>query len=236
MGSPNGGNTGGGGGGTGRTDAGPKRTTAYKTGVGNINEKGEKTKTTFTKEDDTREDARSTNYTTQPKKSTFKTSKKSFDDAAGKSKLNNYEIKNTGSLVLDSFKKARQKMFETNRKHFQEKVLTSKNRGGYEDTFDSYSKYVDDRMSGKTDAYGNTIYSNTNNDDPINKVTKTAPTVGDGTSTTQPPTTSEADTEANRLLKIKKKGRSKSIMTSAKGVTKTSSDYSLGKPSLLGQV
>ena len=237
MGSPNGGNTGGGGG-TGRTDAGPKRTTAYKAGVGNINEKGQKTKTTFTKADDTREDARSTNYTTQPKTSTFKTSKKSFDDAAGKSKLDNYEIKNTGSLVLDSFKIGRQKMFETNRKHFQEKVLTSKNRGGYEDTFDSYSKYVDDRMSGKTDAYGNTIYSNTNNDDPINKVTKTAPTVGDGTSTDQPPTTSETDTEteANRLLKIKKKGRSKSIMTSAKGVTKTSSDYSLGTPSLLGRV
>jgi len=235
MGGSSAGSSGGGGGG-GRTDAGPKRTTATKIGVGNINEKGQKTKTTFTKADDTREDARSTNYTTQPKTSTFKTSKKSFDDAAGKSKLNNYEIKNTGSLVLDSFKKARQKMFETNRKFFQEKVLTSKNRGNYEDTFDSYSSYIDSRMSGKTDAYGNTIYSNTNNDDPINKVTKTAPTVGDGTSTTQPPTTSEADTEANRLLKIKKKGRSKSIMTSAKGVTKTSSDYSLGTPSLLGRV
>ena len=46
----------------------------------------------------------------------------------------------------------------------------------------------------------------------------------------------DADTEANRLLKIKKKGRSQSIMTSSKGVTKTSANYSLGKPSLLGRV
>ena len=42
-------------GGGGRTDAGPKRTTATKIGVGNINEKGQKTKTTFTKEDDNRD-------------------------------------------------------------------------------------------------------------------------------------------------------------------------------------
>jgi hypothetical protein len=46
----------------------------------------------------------------------------------------------------------------------------------------------------------------------------------------------DADTEANRLLKIKKKGRSQSIMTGSKGVTKTSTDYSLGKKSLLGRV
>ena len=50
-----------------------------------------------------------------------------------------------------------------------------------------------------------------------------------------PPTTSE-DTIEKRKKKTKATGRSKSIMTSAKGVTKTSSDYSLGKPSLLGQV
>jgi cobyric acid synthase len=46
----------------------------------------------------------------------------------------------------------------------------------------------------------------------------------------------DADTEANRLLKVKKRGRSQSIMTGSKGVTKTSTDYSLGKKSLLGRV
>jgi hypothetical protein len=76
----------------------------------------------------------------------------------------------------------------------------------------------------------------------IGQVTKTAPT----TAEVSQATTAEAagataaetakTTEANRLLKIKKKGRSQSIMTGSKGVTKTSTDYSLGKKSLLGRV
>ena len=72
----------------------------------------------------------------------------------------------------------------------------------------------------------------------ITQVTQTAPTVAevDQVTTDTTPTETAETTEANRLLKIKKKGRSRSIMTSAKGVTKTSSDYSLGKPSLLGRV
>jgi len=73
---------------------------------------------------------------------------------------------------------------------------------------------------------------------PQNQVTKNAPTtaeVDQATVNTEPTETAET-TEANRLLKIKKRGRSASIMNSPKGVTKTSSDYSLGKKSLLGMV
>ena len=47
---------------------------------------------------------------------------------------------------------------------------------------------------------------------------------------------SEAANADAAALKVKKRGRSASIMTSSKGVTKTASNYSLGKPSLLGQV
>ena len=36
--------------------------------------------------------------------------------------------------------------------------------------------------------------------------------------------------------KTKKKGRRRTLLTSSKGVTTTSSDYSLGKPTLLGMV
>jgi len=76
------------------------------------------------------------------------------------------------------------------------------------------------------------------NNNTITQVTQTAPTIAevDQVTTDTTPTETAETTEANRLLKIKKKGRSRSIMTSAKGVTKTSSDYSLGKPSLLGRV
>jgi hypothetical protein len=103
-----------------------------------------------------------------------------------------------------------------------------------------YSEYSKNRMSGTRDAYGREIRP------------EGAGAVG-GTSTSSTggadafgPTfkvveqseaaNADADTEANRLLKIKKKGRSQSIMTGSKGVTKTSTDYSLGKKSLLGRV
>ena len=47
---------------------------------------------------------------------------------------------------------------------------------------------------------------------------------------------SEAANADAAALKVKKRGRSQSIMTGSKGVTKTAANYSLGKPSLLGQV
>ena len=62
-----------------------------------------------------------------------------------------------------------------------------------------------------------------------------APTVAEVSQATTTEAAAE-DTEANRLLKIKKKGRSQSIITGSRGVTKTSTDYSLGKKSLLGRV
>ena len=72
----------------------------------------------------------------------------------------------------------------------------------------------------------------------VKEVTKTAPTIAevDQATTDTTPTETAETTEKNRLLKVKKRGRSSSIMTSAKGVTKTSSDYSLGRSSLLGRV
>tara|TARA_B110000858_G_scaffold161864_1_gene186643 strand:+ start:66 stop:503 length:438 start_codon:yes stop_codon:yes gene_type:complete len=72
----------------------------------------------------------------------------------------------------------------------------------------------------------------------IKEVTETAPTVAEvdeATTDTAPIETAET-TEANKKLKIKKKGRYQSIMTSAKGVTKASSDYTLGVKNLLGRV
>ena len=72
------------------------------------------------------------------------------------------------------------------------------------------------------------------NNNTITQVTKTAPTEAEVSQSTT--TEADADTEANRLLKIKKKGRSQSIISGSQGVTKTSTDYSLGKKSLLGRV
>jgi len=68
----------------------------------------------------------------------------------------------------------------------------------------------------------------------ISQVTATAPTTAEVSQATT--TEADADTEANRLLKIKKKGRSQSIISGSQGVTKMAADYSLGKKSLLGRV
>ena len=93
-----------------------------------------------------------------------------------------------------------------------------------------------DRISNYSVADGGTkTGGGSDNNNTIKQVTETAPTVAEVSQVTTTDAAAE-DTEANKLLKIKKKGRSQSIMTSTKGVTKTSSDYSLGKKSLLGQV
>ena len=70
-----------------------------------------------------------------------------------------------------------------------------------------------------------------NNNSNITQATKTeSPTV-------ETKVEKAADLTAEQiLLRNKKRGRSSSIMTSPKGVGKTSSNYELGKSSLLGRV
>ena len=88
----------------------------------------------------------------------------------------------------------------------------------------------------------NTTYNNNSGGaDTLIKIAKLDPTVakmatGPTTAEVSQSEAANADTEANRLLKIKKKGRSQSIISGSQGVTKTSTDYSLGKKSLLGRV
>ena len=190
-----------------------------------------------------RENARSTQYSSQPKTSTFKTSKTSFNDAVGKSNLDNYEVKKVPgigpvSLILNAGQKLRQKSFEANLKFFREKVLTSKNRSGYKNTLESYSSYMKSRLAGTTDAYGNTLSKGNDNKPAPSIITKN---IGGSTIQTTAPTEaevsqSEAANADAAALKVKKRGRSASILTGPKGVTKMASNYSLGKKSLLGKV
>ena len=213
---------------------------SYNAGISSSSKKT----TTSNTGNNARENYRSTQYSSQPKTNTFKTSKTSSNDAIGKSKLSNYQVKKVpaiipGSLILNSFTKLRQKAFEDNRKFFREKVLTSKNRGGYKDTIDSYSKYMTSRLSGSTDAYGNTIKNSEKNS--YNNPTVIKKNIGGSTIQTTAPTEaevsqSEAANADAAALKVKKRGRSASILTGPKGVTKMASNYSLGKKSLLGRV
>ena len=127
---------------------------------------------------------------------------------------------------------------KVNRKFYDEKV-----KPAGKSKAPDYETYMKDRLAGKTDAYGNTINKELGKgdinkylikDDPIKA--GIFPGESNGEKIVIPPPTTSEDTIETRKKKTKAQGRSRSIMTSAKGVTKTSSDYSLGKPSLLGQV
>ena len=187
----------------------------------------------------------------------------------GKYELDNYEVKDIpGSKLISGLTRdLRQKQFEGNRKFFQEKVLTSKNRGGYTNTLDSYSSYMKNRLSNKTDAYGNKLNLNTGQEvekDPNtpesreavgranarsgygpaveiygadgNRYVEGALNIGlekPGSKKSEETKTSDKKYDSRRT---KKRGRSQTLLTSSKGVTKVSDDYSLGKKSLLGSV
>ena len=129
----------------------------------------------------------------------------------------------------------------------------TRNTGADQGFFNSEKQKVNDSLIGNSDYQGdvnpnaqknktkNTTYNNNGGDggggdgnNTITQVTKTAPTEAEVSQAA----TAKADeeTEANRLLKIKKRGRSQSIISGSQGVTKMASNYSLGKKSLLGRV
>jgi hypothetical protein len=201
----------------GRTDGGQMNsTTATKIGVGNINEKGKQT------------------------------SDNAFRNR-GKDSVN--KISTPATMILGPALKAGTVV---NRDFFSDKVLTSKrakkNIGYTQAEFralsvnkqnEVYAGYMEGRLSNKTDAYGNNI--SVGNDGGNNTPTVIKKNIGGNTIQTTAPTEaevsqSEAANADEAALKVKKKGRSASIMTGPKGVTRTSTDYSLGKKSLLGQV
>ena len=117
----------------------------------------------------------------------------------------------------------------TNSVETREKKANEKNLG----TSD-YQGDLNSKSRSKNTTNNNNGGGGNDNNNTITQVTNTAPTVSEVSQATT--TQADADTEANRLLKIKKKGRSQSIISGSQGVTKTSTDYSLGKKSLLGRV
>ena len=138
MGGPSGGQGG------GRTDAGPNRTTATKIGVGNINEKGKKTRSYKSDNPDTFR-----NRGAEKIKKGIKTPS---------------ILVNVGARILSKPLQAGSKV---TRDFYTDKVLGSKNFKGQTkteflsmsatDQEKQYKSYIDNRTSGRTDAYGNDI-------------------------------------------------------------------------------
>ena len=127
------------------------------------------------------------------------------------------------------------KGFETNKAYYEKNVIGKNN---FTKSIDSYKDYMSKRGRGEVDAMGRTISGGGNDGNTQPGITKN---IGGRTIQTTAPTTaevsqSEAANADAAALKVKKRGRSQSIMTSSQGVTKMASNYSLGKKSLLGQV
>ena len=137
-------------------------------------------------------------------------------------------------LAIKGVKKAAEIGNKANRDFYENKVKPANKL----DKNSTYESYMDGRTSGKTDAYGNKTLTGTDGGQPTNVIKKN---IGGNTIQTTAPTEaevsqSEAANADAAALKVKKRGRSASIMTSAKGITKTSSDYTLGVKNLLGRV
>jgi len=97
-----------------------------------------------------------------------------------------------------------------------------------------YSSYNKSRQSGKTDFYGREVrQEGGGNNTPAPTIIKK--NVGGKTVQTTEAKIEEEKKEYD-ARQTNKKGRNKNILTSKRGVMKTSADYSLGKKSLLGQV
>ncbi len=190
-----------------------------------------------------RENYRSTQYSSQPKTSTFKESKKKATDAVGRSNLDNLKVAKVPvgvpfSTILNAGQKFRQKTLDKNVEYF--KGLKSRNPNlKYDLTDEGYKSYMKDRLDGKITASGNVNPGyGRDRDDNI----QTQKVVGGQTILTKTKTPAETKAAEEKKDKeydarvTKKRGRKKTIRTSSLGVTKTAADYSLGKKTLLGQV
>ena len=127
------------------------------------------------------------------------------------------------------------KGFEVNKAYYEKNVIGKNN---FTKSIDSYKDYMSKRGKGEIDAMGRTISGGGNGGNTQPGITKN---IGGSTIQTTAPTEaevsqSEAANADAAALKVKKRGRSASILTGSQGVTKMASNYSLGKKSLLGRV
>jgi hypothetical protein len=166
-------------------------------------------------------------------------SKRNEFRVSGARDIDNLKLPGATNLLKGSLKAGS----KITRDFFTNKVLTSKRgyKGLNKRQFESlsiaeqnkiYSGYMDDRLSNKTDAYGNTLSGGGNDNTPRVEVKN----IGGREVQVEAPTEtemSEAQTESEEYdaRKTKRRGRRRTILTSQRGA---SGNLVLGKPTLLG--
>ena len=181
----------------------------------------------------------STSYQKSVSPSRVKSSKKEYELAVGRSRLDNLKVKKVPigvpfSTILNAGQKFRQKTLDRNVEYF--KGLKSRGRlEEYELSDIGYKEYIEDRMSGKITASGNpgsaTRGGRDDNEAPPTMLQEK--NVGGRTLITEAPTSTEItekeEAEKYDARKTKKRGRRRTIFQQG-----TSKDFTLSKPILLG--
>jgi hypothetical protein len=201
---------------------------------------GDKKSNNRTSSNNNRESYRtSTSYQKSVSPSRIKSSKKEYELAVGKSRLDNLKVKKVPagfpfSTILNAGQKFRQKTLDRNVEYF--KGLKSRGKATqYELTDEGYKEYIRDRSAGKIDAAGN-INPNFGRDNGGNQSTQpiiVERNIGGSTvQTTEAKLAEEkAESEEYDARKTKRRGRRRTILTSQTGAT---GNLQLGKRSLLG--
>ena len=166
------------------------------------------------------------NFKPEPNKFTpvyMKVAAKALDGLTGATKKNR-------QFLIDNYDRIGKNYNLPDRATFNKMSLEEKNK--------TYSTMRRDFMSNNKNPYGETTRDGGENSAGQKIIQKN---IGGNTITTTAPTEaevsqSEAANADAAALKVKKRGRSASILTGSQGVTKMASNYSLGKKSLLGQV
>ena len=170
----------------------------------------------------------------------FKKSRDRTRKSVSKSKLDNYELPKSDApgmlgMALNATQELRQKSFEKNRDYFQKNVAGKR---GFENTFEDYERYITGRGQGNLDAMGREINTGGGGGG-----IETANQVGNLAKDTQQtavddapdgPTSVEmasAETEEQRLVNQKRKGRRSTILNNPQGLD---DDVDLDKKYLLG--
>jgi hypothetical protein len=192
----------------------------------------------FTAADDIRQNYQATSKTKISQKAKDKVITDQAKDNTNDFRNMKYEGSKAPSLIgkaLD-FVGVSKKTFNVNKAYYEKNVVGKNN---FTKSPDDFKSYMNKRGRGEVDAMGRAISGG--GDGGENTQPGITKNIGGRTIQTTAPTEaevsqSEAANADAAALKVKKRGRSASIMTGPKGVTRTSTDYSLGKKSLLGQV
>ena len=127
------------------------------------------------------------------------------------------------------------KTFEVNKSYYERNVKGKAKPGGgfYAASVEDFKSYMKGRGSGSIDAMGRTINKGDGGRDFVVEKNVGGKTI----LTTEKKVAKDAEVKKEYDERTtKKRGRRKTIKTGSLGVTKVSSDYSLGKPTLLGKV